>query len=179
MTMLPAVAVVDAIRALAPGLDPRIKWVNDILLDGAKVAGVLTATQVTEGRFDLAVLGIGVNSAVAPDVPPTPFVPAVTSLSVSNEAALEAVLSALADRSKDLIANGPGGLLETYREASAVLGERVRVYPEGLAEDAPERDWPAPLATGTVLAIEDDLTLRIEGVSEPVSRGRLAFDSAF
>jgi len=179
MTVLPAIAVVDAILSVAPDLDPGVKWVNDILLDGAKVAGVLTATQVTEGRFDLAVLGIGINVAATPDVPPTPFVPAVTSLGREHDEVLEAVLHAVAERSMDLIRNGPGALIDAYRAVCVCVGSLVRVYPEGLDEDAPVPEWPAPIATGVVTSIEKDLTLRIEGWPEPISRGRLAFESAF
>ena len=59
------------------------------------------------------------------------------------------------------------------------MGSLVRVYPEGLDEDAPVSEWPDPIATGVVTSMEDDLTLRIEGWPEPISRGRLAFESAF
>jgi BirA family biotin operon repressor/biotin-[acetyl-CoA-carboxylase] ligase len=179
MTVIPAIAVVDAIRALAPDLDPGIKWVNDILIDGAKVAGVLTATQVTEGRFDLAVLGIGINVAVTPDIPPSPFVPAVTSLGRAHDEVLDAVLASLADRSKELIRNGPAAVVNAYREAAVIVGRRVRIFEEGIEEDAPVEDWPAPTEVGTITSIEPDLTLRLEGHTEPVSRGRLAFDDAF
>ncbi|MEN8149913.1 MAG: hypothetical protein ABFS86_08825 [Planctomycetota bacterium] len=179
MTVIPAIAVVDAIRAVAPELDPGIKWVNDILLDGAKVSGVLTATQVTEGRFDLAVLGIGINVAETPDVPFSPFVPTVTCLGREHDEVLDAVLHALAERSMDLIRNGPAALIDAYRDASVIVGRRVRIYEEGIAEDAPWTEWPEPTAVGTITSIGPDLTLRMEGVSEPISRGRLAFDDAF
>ena len=179
MTVIPAIAVVDAIHAIAPDLVPGIKWVNDILLDCAKVSGVLTATQVTEGRFDLAVLGIGINVAVTPDVPFSPFVPAVTSLGLEHDQVLDAVLTSLADRSMDLIKNGPGALVDAYREAAVIVGRRVRVYEEGIDEDTPLADWPEPTAVGTITSIEPDLTLRMEGVDEVISRGRLAFDDAF
>jgi len=45
----------------------RVKWPNDVLVDGRKVAGVLVEAQPQEGW---AVLGVGVNVAVAPgDLP--------------------------------------------------------------------------------------------------------------
>jgi len=179
MTVLPAIAVVDAIRSVAPDLDPGIKWVNDILLDGAKVAGVLTATQVTEGRFDLAILGIGINVATTPDIPPTPFVPSVTNLGREHDEMLAAILASLAERSVDLIKNGPGSLIDAYRDASVIVGAAVRIYPEGVNEDTPIAEWPDPLAAGVITAIERDLTLRVRGHPDPITRGRLAFESAF
>jgi BirA family transcriptional regulator, biotin operon repressor / biotin---[acetyl-CoA-carboxylase] ligase len=42
----------------------RVKWPNDVLVDGRKVAGILAEGRPQEGW---AVLGIGVNAAVAPD----------------------------------------------------------------------------------------------------------------
>ena len=51
-----AVAVTEAI-----GGDATIKWPNDVLVDGRKVAGILVESRAQEGW---AVLGIGVNVAV-------------------------------------------------------------------------------------------------------------------
>ena len=62
ITTAAAVALCKAIQSLT-GLDPAIKWVNDVYLNGKKVAGILT-----EGVFDpssakteFVILGIGVN----------------------------------------------------------------------------------------------------------------------
>jgi len=55
LTMLPAVAVVEAVRTVSHDkLKPGIKWVNDILLDERKVAGVITSTQVMSGKITTA-----------------------------------------------------------------------------------------------------------------------------
>lgn len=61
-------------EALAPHLpDPaalRLKWPNDLMLGGAKLAGVLceSATDAA-GRLDWLVIGLGANLAAAPVVP--------------------------------------------------------------------------------------------------------------
>lgn len=68
---LPFVAVVAAHRAVAehvPGSGARvkIKWPNDLLVDGAKVAGILLeSTRLADGRCAVAV-GIGINCRHAP-----------------------------------------------------------------------------------------------------------------
>ena len=54
------VATARAIRKVA-GLEPRIKWPNDVLLNGKKVAGILVESVVTGERVCYAVLGIGIN----------------------------------------------------------------------------------------------------------------------
>lgn len=186
LIMLPAVAVVDAVRTVTGGrVVPGIKWVNDILVEGRKVAGVLTTTQ-TRGRLVEAVtLGIGLNVSGAPQVPPTPFVPrtgALHEFSGDEEPAvfsvLQHLLGALGQRHLDLLAGGGESLLRAYREASLVVGRRVRVWDECEGECGAEEPWPPPLAAGRVLSIEADLTLRMEGRDEPVTGGRLAFESS-
>ena len=67
ITAAAAAAVARAVDFLS-GENSKIKWVNDIFLNGKKVCGILTeaSTAVEEGRLDYAVLGIGVN-VYAPD----------------------------------------------------------------------------------------------------------------
>ena len=180
----PAVAVVEALRCAAlGGLRPQIKWVNDILLDGRKVAGVLTASQSQDERVTLALLGIGLNVRVAPAVPADAFVPRVTSLAAQGvtadvAGACAGVLAALARGWADWRARGQAALLAPYREASVVVGRRVAVWDEDAGADAGAHAGgggpTAPLAEGVVEAIEDDLRLRLRGRAEPVARGRLA-----
>ncbi len=179
LTMLPALAVADAIRtASGDALAPGIKWVNDVLLDGRKVAGVLTTTHVQGETVRAAVLGIGVNVAAEPAIEPTPFVPAAGSLAGAGLETdlwelLPHVLDALAARAAALLAGGSEALLPDYREASVVVGRRVHLWDEAAAPDDAGA-WPAPLASGRVVAIEPDLSLRLEGLPEPIAKGRLA-----
>ena len=52
------------------GAHTRLKWPNDLMLGGAKAAGILTETAASpEGGIDWIVCGFGVNLAFAPDVP--------------------------------------------------------------------------------------------------------------
>jgi len=178
---LPAVALVDAVARL--GGAARIKWVNDILLDGRKVAGVLSATQCRGSIMEAVVLGLGVNVGRAPDLTPTPFVPRSGSLhdagvGASLREVLWAVLGALADRWRELLVAGPGSLVAAYRVAACVVGEEVRVWRGSVDSFGPMASWPPPLAAGVVEAIGDDLSLRIRGHDETLHDGRLAFESA-
>lgn len=56
---LGAVSVCEAIEELAG--EPEIKWPNDVLLGGKKVAGILAEGAWLDGELEYAVLGIGVN----------------------------------------------------------------------------------------------------------------------
>ncbi|MBQ4381877.1 MAG: biotin--[Oscillospiraceae bacterium] len=64
ITCLAAVAAAEAIEEVS-GRQTQIKWVNDLLLDGRKVAGILTEASISleTGGLDWAVLGIGFNLA--------------------------------------------------------------------------------------------------------------------
>ncbi len=72
--LLGAVAVVRALAALLPAPDAlSLKWPNDVLLHGRKLAGLLAEGAASaDGTIDFLVLGIGVNLAVAPDLPDRP-----------------------------------------------------------------------------------------------------------
>lgn len=66
-SLLAAVALLDALRACLPGAAGlRLKWPNDILLNGAKLAGILLEGNLTE-EAPWLVIGFGVNLASAPD----------------------------------------------------------------------------------------------------------------
>jgi BirA family biotin operon repressor/biotin-[acetyl-CoA-carboxylase] ligase len=60
LTILGGVAVVRAIRKTT-GLEPRIKWPNDVLLDGKKAAGILVESVAAGEEVCYAVVGIGIN----------------------------------------------------------------------------------------------------------------------
>ena len=62
VTAFAAVSVCEAIESISEKV-PKIKWVNDILIDGKKVCGILTeaVTDFESGSLDWIVLGIGIN----------------------------------------------------------------------------------------------------------------------
>jgi BirA family biotin operon repressor/biotin-[acetyl-CoA-carboxylase] ligase len=61
------VSLLQALRAFAPGAPLAIKWPNDVLCDGAKLAGVLIEGATLPGNVFVSVIGFGVNCASAPD----------------------------------------------------------------------------------------------------------------
>ena len=60
LTVLSSVATVDAVEMVS-GLRPQIKWPNDLMLGGRKLAGLLIETEPKAGRIGFAVIGIGLN----------------------------------------------------------------------------------------------------------------------
>ena len=69
--LIAALAMIEAVSGFVP--DPTrlaLKWPNDVLLDGRKLAGVrLDAQARPDGTFDWLVMGCGINLAHAPDLP--------------------------------------------------------------------------------------------------------------
>jgi BirA family biotin operon repressor/biotin-[acetyl-CoA-carboxylase] ligase len=112
----------DALLSLRAGLAvadvageaARVKWPNDVLVDGRKVAGVLVEGRPHEG---LAVVGIGVNVSAAP-----PGVPDAAALGRDDvEAVLGELLAALERRLDEDAATA----LDALRARDALLGVRV------------------------------------------------------
>lgn len=64
MGLVGALATIEALEGLR--LEPRLKWPNDVLLEGKKVAGVLAEASWTGEALDYIVLGIGVNVKPVP-----------------------------------------------------------------------------------------------------------------
>ena len=183
-TLLPAVACIRAIRSLSGGAVPaEIKWVNDIVVGNRKVGGFLAFTQTENGIFQDVVLGVGINIESAPDVEPTPFVPAVGCLgdlhpAFTLSAMLPALLKELHDLYGTLLADGFMPLMDAYREYAAVVGRRVRIWRETTDSSADHLRGIPPLARGVVKGIADDLSLILEDHPEPITRGRLAGEEA-
>lgn len=176
LPVLSAVSIVQALDAIA-GLEgqAQIKWVNDVLIEGAKVAGFLVHAHTIQDRVTTVVLGVGLNVEHTPDVPPDLFVPEVGSIlgylplssPVTCRSILERLLELL-DKNYGLLLEGQyKKLLDFYRKRSLVVGREVRIF-------APiPNDRPTPNVTGTVERIGDNLELWLEGKKTPVREGRL------
>jgi BirA family transcriptional regulator, biotin operon repressor / biotin---[acetyl-CoA-carboxylase] ligase len=64
-TALASVAITDAVQQLAPMLRASIKWPNDVLIGGRKVAGIL-AESTWDGTRASVIVGVGVNVSAEP-----------------------------------------------------------------------------------------------------------------
>ncbi|WP_110927637.1 biotin--[acetyl-CoA-carboxylase] ligase [Bacillus massiliglaciei] len=60
LTLLAAVAVVKAVKEVS-GLQPHIKWPNDLLLNKKKITGILTEMQAESDQIHSVIIGIGIN----------------------------------------------------------------------------------------------------------------------
>jgi BirA family biotin operon repressor/biotin-[acetyl-CoA-carboxylase] ligase len=129
-----AVAVAEGVRR-STGLEPALKWPNDLLLDDLKVAGILLERVPDPADPDrpLAVIGIGINVALAAEDLPVPTATslAIAGSAVDRAAVFAAVLPALTEVLAALRAD-PAAVLERYRDACDTLGRDVVVaLPDG------------------------------------------------
>jgi len=135
------------------GLKPQIKWPNDVLLNGKKVAGILAESVWTGNALDTVVLGMGVNVLAGSNPPDEELLFPATSVEtelerpIEREELLRDILSALmAWRPK----MSSGELVKAWEENLAFRGEQVEVW-QGNEE---------PL-TGRVIGLESDGSLRL------------------
>ncbi len=66
-----SLAVCQACREIAPGVDLAVKWPNDVLANGKKVSGILLESEAQGGELAI-VTGFGINLGEAPDGLPFP-----------------------------------------------------------------------------------------------------------
>ncbi len=130
LTCATAVYLREALAEI-PGLNPKIKWTNDIICQKKKLAGILTEL-VTMGQETCAIVGIGLN--VCQDS--TDFLPEIREIAtsiglildakVAREAVFAMILQKLQAMDKALLTE-QSAILERYRAHCATLGSQVSV----------------------------------------------------
>lgn len=149
LALLTGLAVHEALSPFA-GENLQLKWPNDLLLGGAKIAGILL-----EMARGVVVVGIGVNLAQAPEVPGR----AVTALADHGSPPTRDVFGQALAAAFDLElqrwrAVGLAPLLRRWQSAAHAKGTRLRVLPPG--EDAVEGAFAGLAEDGNLrLALPD------------------------
>ena len=156
----------------ADGADGRsriaLKWPNDVLADGAKLAGILLEATKTSQGSQAIVVGIGVNVVAAPDGVPYP----ATSLkALGIERTAEDVFEALSDAWVDAFAlwndgKGVSAVLERWRGSAAGIGAPVAISQDGVVR----RGIFETIDSSGRLIIRDD-----EGARHPITAGDVHF----
>ncbi len=121
MTALGALAAADVAGDAA-----RIRFPNDVMLDGLKIAGILVEARFVSSRPDVFIVGVGLNVSGHPEgMGATSLGPDVSRVSAAR---------ALLEAADDWYGRLHGNLRDyrkAWRERSFILGKRVRVRQDG------------------------------------------------
>jgi len=178
-SILAAVSVVETIDGFKELRgEAAIKWVNDINIGKAKIAGFLAHTHSVGNKIESAILGIGMNVETNPCIAGDMFISDSISLcelvSDEEEVVLSKVFRDLLLRlniNYNLLKAGKyEELLSFYRARSSILGHKVRIFSE------PEDGDCRLIASGIVDRIGDNLELYLKGQECPITRGRLVLE---
>ncbi|MBU6213160.1 MAG: biotin--[acetyl-CoA-carboxylase] ligase [Actinomycetales bacterium] len=152
LPLLAGLAVVDALADA--GLHSQLKWPNDVLVSGRKVAGVLC--RAVDSRV---VVGVGVNTALTPEQLPVPTAGSLSmfGVSIAPQDLLSLLLHALDARLTQWREAGSAVLLQDYRQSCATIGQTVRVH------------LPAREFTADAVGVDDDGALVVVSDGEAVT----------
>jgi BirA family biotin operon repressor/biotin-[acetyl-CoA-carboxylase] ligase len=146
LVMLASLGVVHSIEKVT-GLDPQIKWPNDVLINKKKVCGILTESDVRQNKVVYAIMGIGIN--VNTKLSNYPGI-GLTATSIADEMGEDV---SIIDITRNLIAEidllysrlqvSCMPVYEEWRDRLIILGKRVRIISgknelEGVAESVAE-----------------------------------------
>jgi BirA family biotin operon repressor/biotin-[acetyl-CoA-carboxylase] ligase len=165
LSFVAALALHDAIAECAPQVAPllKVKWPNDLLLGGAKLAGILIEAE-SDPAFALAV-GFGVNCAAHPSETPYPATDLTAHGALVMPERMLATLSAAMIKRLDQWQRGQGfaGVRADWLKRAAGLGQDIKVR-------LPEREL-----SGRFQGLDDmgRLLLQAEGRVTPVTAGEV------
>lgn len=131
-TLMAAVAVCRAINRVA-GVEARIKWPNDILLNGKKLVGILSEMSAEFGHVNFVVIGVGINTHAEREDWPEEVQDIAVSLhsaavkKFSRVELLAAIMQELETAFEEVSAQGFAGIFEAWRKMSCTLHKAVKV----------------------------------------------------
>lgn len=162
LPLVVGLAVAEAIVACAPALLPKIKWPNDILVNGKKICGILCELQTKKDNVDYVVVGVGINVNLTADQMPVELKERATSILIENGESLkrEQLLAAILNRLEPIYDNwrafGFKPLVQNINALDALRGVSIRMDLSG-----------APIE-GIASGIQDDGSLLLQTAKGPI-----------
>lgn len=129
ISLLAAVAVAETLEEM--GLQPRIKWPNDILINNRKITGILAEAIIRMDNVEYLILGIGLNINNRIEDFPEGFVTPPTSAlaesdcNYSRSKILQVLLWRLEYHYKQMLEGRFAQTLEKAKSMSIVIGQEV------------------------------------------------------
>jgi BirA family biotin operon repressor/biotin-[acetyl-CoA-carboxylase] ligase len=142
VTMASSVSIVQGIREVT-GLSPKIKWPNDLLLNGKKVCGILTELDAEMDVINYAIVGIGinVNNSIDDD-----FKKSAISIfqkrrsKISRVKLLKSILKYLDINYRKLLSGNFIFIRKMWLSYSDIVGRKIRVRSEKTVIDGLVKD---------------------------------------
>lgn len=131
LTAFAAVAVCMAVEKLS-GVKPKIKWINDVFVNGKKISGILTEgfANFETGKIDAAYVGIGINIKDNPAVFTGDVAKIAGSITSSSDAPKRyQIASEIAGQFLSLMEKEKTKIIDEYKKRSFLIGQTVEVHP--------------------------------------------------
>jgi BirA family biotin operon repressor/biotin-[acetyl-CoA-carboxylase] ligase len=157
ITLMAAVALAETVASII-AQSATIKWPNDILVGGKKLAGILTEAACDSERLHYVILGIGVNLNYRLAAMPDEIRTRATSIaeligkSVSRESFLRRLIHDLDRCYGELEEAGFGSLAPRWEAQFGLRGQRVRVE----LFDQIVTGWARGIDRDGALLVQDD-----------------------
>ena len=137
ITTAAAVAMCKAIEKTTDK-KPKIKWVNDIFIDGKKACGILTEAVFENGKIKYAVLGVGINVFEPDGGFPEEIKNIAGAVSNDYKNGLRELIAA--EFLNELALIDPEKTSKEYKKRSFVIGKKITVINAGTSYDAIAED---------------------------------------
>lgn len=166
------VAVAEALKVF--GVPVQLKWPNDVLRDGAKLAGILIETAADSGAGDAtwAVIGVGLNLDIPPEMEAELGRAIGTAPELrkpARETVLAVIVSSLADVLVEFGERGFGAFSDRWEAVHAYTGQAVKVLDNGRIVHTGQAAGVDVMGrflietdTGLVPVLAGDLSLRLQ-----------------
>jgi BirA family biotin operon repressor/biotin-[acetyl-CoA-carboxylase] ligase len=130
ISILAGVAVAEVLESYCPGR-VKVKWPNDILIDGKKVCGILSQAKAEVNKVDFIILGIGINVNI--NQFPDEISNIATSLAmetgkiISRQQLIISLYENMTKWYKQLLKDGFSQIKEKWLSLSQMIGQKVQV----------------------------------------------------
>ena len=169
LTCAAGVAMMEAVEKVS-AIRPQVKWINDLVVNGKKLGGILTEMSVDKGLVDYAIIGIGINCLQKSGDFHPEIAGLATSLSLAAgsdilpEKLAAAMIESLWNMSRILFSDKKQ-IMSVYKKNCITLGKEIQVIQSNR------------ILPGKAIDLDEDgglLVIYADGSSQTVSSGEVS-----